>query len=105
LDAAVGYGYRTWRALGALLAIIGIGWLVFACASWDHLTAVKAQRPRFEPWLYSIDAVLPVINLGQETAWAPTGLLFELWYAFSVVAGWLLGLGLIAALTAALFRE
>jgi hypothetical protein len=50
-------------------------------------------------------AVLPVVNLGQETAWAPTGLLYELWYVFSVLAGWLLGLGLIAALTAALFRE
>jgi hypothetical protein len=105
LDAAVGYGYRTRRALGALLAVIGIGWLMFALASWDHLREIKTQRPQFEPWLYSIDAVLPVINLGQESAWAPTGLVFEIWYAFSVIAGWLLSLGLIAALTAALFRE
>jgi hypothetical protein len=105
LDAAVGYGYRTWRALAALLAIIGIGWWVFASASWDHLTAIKPQRPQFEPWLYSIDAVLPVISLGQESAWAPTGLFFEIWYVCSVVAGWVLGVGLIAALTAALFRE
>jgi hypothetical protein len=105
LDATVGYGYRTWRALAALLVIIGIGWLVFAEASWDHLTAIKTQRPQFEPWLYSIDAVLPVINLGQESAWAPTGLFYELWYVLSVIAGWLLGLGLVAALTAALFRE
>lgn len=42
LDVAVGYGYRTWRALVALLAIIG---------------------------------------LGPESAWAPTGLFFELWCA------------------------
>ena len=105
LDAVVGYGYRTWRAVLALVAIIGVGWWVFACASWDHLIALKAQRPRFEPWLYSIDVVLPIISLGQENAWAPTGLFYEVWYAFSVLAGWLLSLGVIAALTAALFRE
>lgn len=59
--------------------------------------------PPFHAWLYSIDAVLPVINLGQKSAWT-TGAA-QLWYAFSVIAGWLLGLGFVAYFTAKLFRE
>jgi hypothetical protein len=105
LEWTVGYGYRTWRAVYALLGLWALGWGVFAQASWDHLTETRAQRPQFEPWLYSIDAVLPVINLGQESAWSPTGLFFQTWYAFSVLAGWVFATALVAALTATLFRE
>jgi hypothetical protein len=105
-DAVAGYGYRTSRAVYALVVIAVIGWPIFAWASWDHLTETRpdGQRPPFQPWLYSIDAVLPVINLGQESAWAATGAA-QIWYALSVLAGWLLSFGLIAALTATLFRE
>jgi hypothetical protein len=106
LDWTVGYGYRTWRAIYALLTVVAIGWAVFAWASWDHLQPAKSQDqlPQFAPWLYSIDSVLPVINLGQEGAWAPTGAA-QYWYAFSVLAGWVLGTALIAALTAILGRD
>ena len=106
LDAAAGYGYRTWRVAYALLTVVLIGWGVFAWAAYEHLTATRpvGQRTDFQPWLYSIDAVLPVVNLGQESAWSPTGAA-QIWYAFSVLSGWLLSLGLIAILTATLFRE
>jgi hypothetical protein len=105
LDATVGFGYRTWQAVYALIALVLVGWGVFAWASWDHLVETKAEgRPPFQPLLYSIDAVLPVIDLGQETAWAATGAA-QAWYALSVLAGWILSLGLIAALTSSFFRE
>ena len=106
VDVAVRYGYRTWRALYALLAIIVIGCGVFAAAFPEHLKRTRPadQLPQFHSWLYSIDAVLPVIDLGQESAWAPTGAA-QVWYAFSVLAGWLLGLGFVAYFTAKLFRE
>jgi hypothetical protein len=107
LDAAAGYGYRTWRLAYALLTVVLVGWGVFAwAAACEHLTPTRpeGQRPHFQPWLYSIDAVLPVVNLGQESAWSPTGAA-QAWYAFSVLSGWLLSLGLIAILTATLFRE
>lgn len=51
-----------------------------------------------------VPAVPRVINLGQESAWAPTGAA-QYWYAFGVLAGWLLSLGFVAYLTAKLFRE
>lgn len=106
LDMAVGYGYRTWRSLYALLVVMAIGWAVFACASWDHLRAAKidGQRPDFAPWLYSLDSVLPVINLGQEAAWTPTGFALY-WYVFSVLTGWILATALIAAVTAGIARK
>jgi hypothetical protein len=104
-DVTVGYGYRTWRAIYALLAIIAVGWGVFAWAWWDHMTPLKSpeQLPQFAPWLYSIDAVLPVVSLGQEGAWGPTGAALY-WYAFSVLSGWILGTALIAAVTSRLGR-
>jgi hypothetical protein len=106
LDITVGYGYRTWRAVYALLAVIAVGWAVFAWAFPKHFTATRpaGQLPPFHAWLYSIDAVLPVINLGQESAWVPTGAA-QIWYAGSVLVGWLFGLGFIAYITARLFRE
>ncbi len=106
LDVGVGYGYRTWRAVGALLAIVVIGAFVFHSAFPKHMRAIRpaSQLPHFQAWLYSTDAVLPVINLGQKSAWTPTGAA-QFWYVFSVLAGWLLGLGFVAYFTAKLFRE
>jgi hypothetical protein len=105
LDWTVGYGYRTWRAVYALLGLMALGWGVCASASGGDFRAIRTKRPDFEPWLYSIDTVLPVINLGQETAWSPTVRVLEIWYALSVLAGWVLATAVLAALTATLFRE
>jgi hypothetical protein len=105
LDLTVGFGYHTGRAVFGLLLVMLAGWPVFAWASWGHLTELKShtQMPQFEPWLYSMDAVLPVITFGQETAWGPTGFALY-WYVFSVLSGWILGTALIAALTSMLNR-
>jgi hypothetical protein len=104
--APVGYGYRTWRGIAALVAIVLIGWPIFAHAYPKNMTATRAskQLPEFHALFYSADAVLPVVNLGQETAWSPRGGA-QAWYGFSVLAGWLLGLGLVAFVTARVFRE
>lgn len=104
--APIGYGYKTWRAAIALLGIVLIGWGVFALAYPEHMTALRVPRqlPEFSAFLYSLDAVLPVVNLGQEAAWSPTGFA-QAWYAISVIAGWVIGLGLVAFMTARLFRE
>jgi hypothetical protein len=104
--ATLGYGYRTWRAAAALIAIVVVGWAVFSLAYPQHMTATRptTERPDFHALLYSVDAVLPVVNLGQESAWSPRGAA-QAWYGFSILAGWLLGLGLVAFLTARFFRE
>jgi hypothetical protein len=106
LDVSVRYGYETWRAVVMLLGLIGIGWGVFAWAhAHGHLHALKADHlPHFYALVYSVDAVLPVVTLGQETSWSPTGVAMA-WYVVSVLFGWLLGLGLIAYATATFFKE
>ena len=105
LDMTVGFGYHTGRAVFGLLAVMVAGWGVFAWASWEHLTPLKdaSQLPQFEPWLYSMDAVLPVITFGQEAPGARPG--SRSTGTFSVLAGWILGTALIAALTAMLNRS
>jgi hypothetical protein len=102
----LGYGYRTSRAAAALVAVVLIGWHVFQLAYPSHMTATRTanQLPHFNALLYSLDAVLPVVTLGQESAWSPQGVA-QAWYGFSILAGWLLGLGLVAFLTARFFRE
>ena len=106
VDGLVGYGYKTWRAGVIALLIIIIGGVVFNAAFPQHMVPTRSvgQLPHFNPWLYSLDAVLPGVSLGQTSAWAPRGIA-QIWYAFSVVAGWLLALGLVAYVTAKLFRE
>jgi hypothetical protein len=106
LAAPVGYGYRTWRAAAALAAIVVIGWFVFSTAYPSHMTAIRpsSELPNFSGLLYSLDAVLPVVNLGQETAWSPRGVA-QIWYGVSAILGWALALGLVALLTARFIRE
>jgi hypothetical protein len=105
-ETSIGYGYRTSRAIAALLAIVLVGWPVFALAYPAHMVATRPtnELPAFHGLLYSLDAVLPVVSLGQEAAWTPHGAI-QAWYAFSILSGWLLGLGLVAFLTSQFFRE
>lgn len=62
------------------------------------------QLPDFHGWLYSLDTVLPVIKLGQEDFWTPTGIALG-WYVLAVLAGWVLITAALAALTAAAVRK
>jgi hypothetical protein len=64
--------------------------------------AAKAQD--FEPFLYVLDLLLPVASLGVRTGWTPTGVaqwLVVVW----TLAGWLLGLTLVAAISGAFKRD
>jgi hypothetical protein len=107
IDFFAGYGYQVWRGAVALLLVAVVGGGIFEWAMTDHhMTSLhNAQiHPQFNAWVYSIDALLPVVNLGQRTAWAPTGL-FDLWYTASVLFGWLLVSVILAALTTRLVRD
>ena len=107
LGAPVGYGYQDLaRRRGARRDRCDRLARVHAGASGTHgrNSSGATQMPDFRGLLYSLDAVLPVVNLGQEIAWSPQGFA-QIWYGFSVLVGWLLGLGLVAFLTARFFRE
>jgi adhesin HecA-like repeat protein len=105
LGMTVGYGYRLWLAGIWLLALALAGALLFqwvldaAPMGESDLTPAKAtdQMPDFQPAIYSIDVLLPVVSLGQDTAWNAHGA--AQWVTVvGTLCGWLLTTALIAGL-------
>jgi hypothetical protein len=108
LGSTVAFGYKPGRGVLWLGMLAFIGWAIFGYANAHHdFIAVRegAQTiPQFHAWLYSLDCVLPVINLGQRSYWAPTGLALY-WTTVSVVAGWILVTVILGAVTTRLIRN
>jgi len=108
LDWTIGYGYRTWLAGVWLLALFLASWAVFD--GWLMLEApgIKPTKteglPGFDPSMYGLDVLLPIVDLGQEKSYAPQGLT-RWWFYFSIVAGWVLTTAVVAALTGLLRRD
>jgi hypothetical protein len=80
----------------------------FASQNLDLMRCAEQLKtyPRFSPWAYSFDLILPVVRLGQSTTWAPT------WDAvwtqrlvwFEEIFGWVAALTL-AAIAAGLVKR
>jgi hypothetical protein len=96
LWATVRYGYENWWAAVWLLALIGLGSLLFWVGD-DHFVATAKEHPNFSPIIYATDAAIPVLDLGQTSSWTATGWLewVELTLAIS-------GYALVAAVVAGL---
>ncbi|MGA4539187.1 hypothetical protein ACPA54_04260 [Uniformispora flossi] len=101
-DAAVGFGYLPARALTwiAVLLAGGTGYFRWAGAP----APVKAgEAPTWDPFLYTLDLLLPVIDLGHETARDPTGADKAVALVL-IVAGWVLVTTVIAGVGRTLKR-
>ena len=86
-DVTIGYGYQPWRAVAWLAILLALGSIVFAIAPPPPLGAGSA--PHFNPVSYTLDLLLPVVDLGQKHAFNPAGP--EQWFSYLLVAaGWLL---------------
>ena len=105
LGATVGHGYRPWRAGAWLAAVVVAGWWLFGSLWRDDMVPAGDGEAEFRPLLFSLDAVLPVVDLGQDDRWEIVGGGAQWWYAFSVLAGWALATVLVSALTARLVRD
>ncbi len=71
-DVTVGYGYRPARAALWMAVLWAMGAVYFAV----HRTPPPADdgyQPHWNPALYALDLLLPVIDLGQDNAWRETG--------------------------------
>jgi adhesin HecA-like repeat protein len=107
LDALVGYGYRTWLAGVWLMGFWLVGWAVFDYAH-AHEELVLARpdetHPGFQAAIYSLDTLLPVVDLRQQAVWIPRA--GAQWWAWaSILAGWVLTTAVVAAFTGLLKRE
>jgi hypothetical protein len=107
LDVLVGYGYRTWLAGVWLFGLMLIGSVVFARAYPGQMTSTGKPgdpQPTFQPAIYALDTLLPIIDLRQQNYWIPRG--GAQWWAWiSIILGWVLTTAVVAALTGIIKRD
>jgi hypothetical protein len=107
LWATVGYGYRPWLVFFPLAALFAGGWIVFDLAhQHDDIVLAIPDRPHpsFHAARYTLDLLLPVANLKQRDFFTALGV--TSWYTFLFsIAGWLLALVLVAALSGIFRRD
>jgi hypothetical protein len=86
-DVTIGYGYRPVRAVAWLVILLAVGSTVFAITPPPPLGSGAA--PHFNPVIYTLDLLLPVVDLGQKHAFNPGGA--EQWLSYVLIAGgWVL---------------
>lgn len=96
LKPTVGYGYRPFWVLGWLAGLVVVGGVVFHLLGTDNFSPTRAEVPvaRFDPWLYTIDLLLPVVSLKHSDLWVPLGL--AKWCSlFFTLVGWMLAVCLV----------
>jgi hypothetical protein len=100
----IGYGYRPGRAFSILLGLWGVGVLLFWFWPPDP-TKGRMKMTFSEHLAYPLDLLVPVIGLGEKDRWHPHGQLLDGVASFLVVAGWVLGAVVVAAVARTLRRE
>lgn len=86
----IDYGYRPLKAFWALLWVLLPGVVIFLLAYRFGLLGIRQpdvyasdlyaqagalpfEYPEFNAFLYAIDTLIPVLDLGQEVSWGPVG--------------------------------
>ena len=102
----VGYGYAPARIVPWFVGLLLAGWVLFAgpLAGAMVATGDSARVRGFQAFLYVLDLLLPVASLGVRDGWTPTGAAQVVVVAWTL-AGWVLGLTLVAAISGALRRD
>jgi hypothetical protein len=101
-DWTVGYGYRPQRAALWLGALLLTGTIAFGLRHPAPLNPDEA--PEFNPFLYTLDLLTPLIGFGQKDAFNPRG--WQQWLAAALIAaGWTLATTIATGITRALSRQ
>ncbi|MEU4965098.1 membrane-associated oxidoreductase [Streptomyces smyrnaeus] len=100
-DVTVGYGFRPMRAAGWLAGLLLLGALTFGLRPPRPLK--EDEAPEFNAFAYALDLLLPIIDFGQEKAYAPQGGYQWLAYLF-IVAGWVLATTFVTGVNRAVTR-
>ncbi|MEV6668603.1 oxidoreductase [Streptomyces sp. NPDC051162] len=101
-DWTVAYGYRPGRAAVWMVVLWAAATVYFTC---HPLEPVKEHEgPAWNPALYALDLLLPVIDLGQGQSWRPTGT--AQWVvAALILLGWILATTVAAGASRLLRRQ
>jgi hypothetical protein len=87
-DVTVGYGFRPGRAAVWMAVLWALGAVYFALHHTPPPTD-SGYLPHWNPALYALDLLLPVIDLGQDNAWRMSGV--DQWVASGLtLLGWVL---------------
>ncbi|MEU9334719.1 oxidoreductase [Streptomyces sp. NPDC048290] len=101
-DMTVAYGYRPGRAAVWMAVLWAAGSLAFAYAG-KPMASGNAGDPPWDPALFALDLLLPVIDLGQTTLWQLRG--GWQWLSTALVlTGWILATTVAAGATRLLRR-
>lgn len=101
LNPTVGYGYRPLRILWCLGVLTVAGGLIFHWLRQDERNFAVARPVLdvawFDPWLYTIDLLLPVMSLEHSQLWVPLHGARWASLAFTVL-GWVLAVCLVTGI-------
>ena len=61
------------------------------------MIAIRVHSPTFNPLAYTLDVLLPIVDLGQKSAWQPQGPTLY-WSWALTLAGWVLTTAVVAGL-------
>ncbi|MFJ2769644.1 membrane-associated oxidoreductase [Streptomyces sp. NPDC087300] len=101
-DWTVGYGFRPTRAAVWLFSLLLVGAVTFAVR--EPAALKPEEAPDFNPVFYTVDLLLPIVDFGQESAYAAPGAYQWFGYAL-VVLGWTLATTIAAGVTRAISRQ
>ncbi|MFJ3333561.1 oxidoreductase [Streptomyces sp. NPDC086766] len=101
-DWAVAYGYRPGRAAVWMAVLWAAGSLAFARAG--HPPVSPDEHPQWNPALFALDLLLPVIDLGQVGQWQLRGA-WQWLAAALILLGWILATTVAAGATRLLRRN
>jgi hypothetical protein len=123
LGFSIRHGYKPHRALYGMLLFLVLGTVFFQMGYWGHAitpsnTVVYDRKPmnypRFQAFIYSLDTLLPIIDLKQKDYWLPNanrgnnvvpcvrfrwGGLLRVYFWLHLVSGWILTTLLVAGFT------
>jgi hypothetical protein len=101
-DITVGYGYRPMRAGLWLLGLLVLGSAVFTVSR--PIRTVSGSAEVFNPVVFTLDRLLPVIGLGQGKAFTPTP--GTQWFDYLLTGcGWILATTIVTGVTRSLNRR
>lgn len=128
----VGHGYARWRAAGCALVVAVIGIFVFSRNPSENMQPAQAvalrassdyerrpnadnewveKYPKFDPVIYSIDTLLPLVSFHQEDHWTPSGrgrwgkFVKNVYLPLHISAGWVIATLFVASFTRLMRQE
>ncbi|MBB5959392.1 hypothetical protein FHS29_006013 [Saccharothrix tamanrassetensis] len=105
LKYTVGYGYRPFLVLIWIAVLWLLGWGVFSFIGKEGFKPVRPDAClEFQPFVYTLDLLLPVVTLKQRDFWVPEGLALGVSTGLTIV-GWVLAICLVTGLGKAFKRE